>query len=197
MSEFRYWIALIMICLIPGTFAWWFSIHPFIAFWRRLGPARTLAVNFAVAALIAFAVATQRRWLLAVDFGNHVLPATVGAVLLLLALACRHRIGAKLAGATLIGLPELDPTNRPQPLLTTGPYSVVRHPRYLQLLLANWGWALLSNYLATYLLAAASIAAVWIVVGLEEAELSRRYRRQWSDYASRVPRFIPRTRRLR
>lgn len=125
------------------------------------------------------------------------LPATVGAVLLLLALACRRRIGAELAGATLIGLPELDPTNRPQPLLTTEPYSVVRHPRYLQLLLANWGWALLSNYLAAYLLAAASIAAVWIIVGLEEAELSRRYGRQWSDYAIRAPRFIPRTRRLR
>lgn len=197
MNEVRYWIALIMICVIPGSLAWWFSIHPFIAFWRRLGPARAIAVNFAFVALIAAAAATQRRWLLAAEFGNHALPAAIGAVLLILALVFRRRVGAELSGATLIGLPELDPVKRPQHLLTSGPYATVRHPRYLQLLLANWGWAFLSNYLALYLLAAASIAVVWILVRFEEAELRCRYGPEWSDYASRVPRFIPRARRLR
>lgn len=195
MNEVRYWIALIMICVIPGSLAWWFSIHPFIAFWRRVGPTRTIAVNIAIVALIGAAASTQRRWLLSVEFGNHALPATIGVVMLLLAIVFRRKVGAQLAASTLIGLPELDPAKRPQPLLTSGPYAVVRHPRYLQLLLANWGWAFLANYLALYLMTAVAVAAIWFLVHLEETELSRRYGSQWLEYARRVPRFIPRLNR--
>jgi protein-S-isoprenylcysteine O-methyltransferase Ste14 len=193
MNEVRYWIALLMLCLIPGSLAWWFSIHPFISFWRRIGTVRALALNFAIVASIAAAVATQRGWLLAVDFGNHAVPAAIGTGLLILTVMLRRKVGAELTPSTLIGLPELDPAGRPQPLLTTGPYAFVRHPRYLQLLLANFGWAFLANYLALYLASAASVAVIWILVRFEEAELSRRYGSEWTAYADRVPRFIPNT----
>lgn len=197
MNEVRYWIALVMICLIPGTIAYWLSIHPFIAFWRRAGPARTLVLHFTLAAIIAAAVATQRRWLLAAEFGNQTLPAAAGICLLILAVIFRRKIGAELKVSTLIGLPELAPSSHPQPLITTGPYSVIRHPRYVQLLLALWGWTLLANYLSLYLLSALAVAAVWVLVRLEERELSRRYGPEWSHYAHRVPRFIPRFRPVR
>lgn len=197
MNEVRYWIALLMLCLIPGSLAWWFSIHPFISFWRRIGTGPTLVLNFVIVALIAAAVATQRGWLLAVDLGNHPAPASIGLGLLILTLILRRKVGAELAPSTLIGLPELDPATRPQPLLTAGPYALVRHPRYLQLLLANFGWAFLANYLALYLVSAASVAVIWLLVRLEEAELSRRFGAEWSSYARRVPRFIPKIRNPR
>jgi len=52
--------------------------------------------------------------------------------------------------------------------------------------------ALVCNYLAVYLLLAASVPAFYLVVILEERELRDRFGEQYEQYCLRVPRFVPR-----
>jgi len=82
----------------------------------------------------------------------------------------------------------------PPALVTTGPYAVLRHPRYAELTLALLGWALLSNHLVSYLIFALWLPALWATVRLEERELHDRFGAAWQAYARRVPRFLPRWR---
>jgi protein-S-isoprenylcysteine O-methyltransferase Ste14 len=194
MGEVRYGIAVALVCPVPGTFAYWLSIHPFVRFWRRVGPRRTVALHLFVAVLIALMVASQRRWVLAVEFGNHPWLFAAAVSVLMLAAMVRKQVGAQLRLSTMMGFPELDPAGHPQPLVTAGPYARVRHPRYLQMSLVLWGWALLANYLAPYVLAVLALPWIRLLVHWEESELCARYGAEYEEYALRVPRFIPRFR---
>ena len=58
----------------------------------------------------------------------------------------------------------------------------VRHPRYLQLLLALLGGSLLAYPLAAYRACALWIPGAWGIVRLEAKELRKRYGRECEDY---------------
>ena len=60
--------------------------------------------------------------------------------------------------------------------------------------LALVGWALFANYLGLYLITALTMAALYLIVLLEERELRERFGPAYADYSARVPRFIPRRR---
>ena len=76
-------------------------------------------------------------------------------------------------------------------LVTEGPFAHTRHPRYIQVLLALIGWALLVNYASAYIVALAWIPLALLIVRLEEAELLRRFGVEYEEYAGRVARFWP------
>ena len=67
----------------------------------------------------------------------------------------------------------------------------LRHPRYVQLLLAFGAYTLLVNYIVTYLYFGVTLLAVYLVVVLEERELCERFGDEYRRYAAKVPRFIP------
>jgi protein-S-isoprenylcysteine O-methyltransferase Ste14 len=108
--------------------------------------------------------------------------------------AAAFALGAALAlwsGARLIrdggGTPfPLDPTRR---LVTAGPYSAVRNPQGIALVLLTGGEALAVNAAAVCLLPA---LAVVFLVGLaqpfEDWELRRRFGPAYEAYRTRVPR---------
>jgi protein-S-isoprenylcysteine O-methyltransferase Ste14 len=100
--------------------------------------------------------------------------------------AVRRQLGVRVQ----MGIPELDPRAE-QRLLTEGIYARVRHPRYLEMLLALLGFALVANYLAGYVVLAASALILHAVVLLEERELAERFGPAWDAYAARVPRYVP------
>jgi len=188
----RYYVALLMLSFTPGVFLFWFSIHPFVGFWRRVGAVPTLVIHYALLVLLAALVFQIRAPLLCVEFGTQPVLVGLGATLLAMAGLLRARIAKRLGGArVLTGLPELAPQTYPSRLATEGLYSRVRHPRYLQLLLALVGYALFANYLATYVVTL--LACVWVrlVVPVEERELRERFGEEYARYCERVPRFIP------
>jgi len=194
MSVFRHYLALLAVLMVPSSVLMWLVIHPFVAFWRRLGPGWTY--TFAIAASWAgvaglFAI---RRPLLAVDFGTCWFSLVVGAAALAVAGCLRVRLHRHFSNSQLLGLPELAPARFPQRLVTEGLHARVRHPRYLQFLLALGGWALVANYLASYVLLALAAIGIWFVVVLEEKELRDRFGAAYEEYCRGVPRFIPRWR---
>ena len=197
MPVMRYYLALFLLMFFPGGMLYWFSVHPFIGFWRRIGLHAALAVNGALIALVAAAVYLARRPLLSIEYGDRLPLAIAGGALLAASVAMRAVVTSRLTKKILMGLPELAPESHGVPLLTDGIYARLRHPRYAQVAVALLGGALLMNYLAAYVTCAAGLVALRLIVPIEERELRQRFGQAYDEYCARTPRFVPRFRRPR
>lgn len=76
-------------------------------------------------------------------------------------------------------------------LVTTGPYTLCRHPMYLGLFLAAAG-GLMVYRTWTLVFMCLTLAGAVVKAGKEEALLARRFGGAWFRYASEVPPWIPR-----
>ena len=191
MHIFRYILALLVVVCVPPGVALWLVIHPLAGFWRRLGPGWTYAI-LSVPTLGGIAVLfLARRTLLGADLGTNAwliaLAIPCAAIWIVLALRRRRRLTFRI----LAGWPELS-RDQPGVLLTDGIYATMRHPRYVEVVLGTASYCLIANYLGAYIVLAASMAVLYVVVLLEERELRRRFGDAYDAYARRVPRFIPR-----
>lgn len=81
-----------------------------------------------------------------------------------------------------------------QPLITHGPYALVRHPMYLGLVLASTGSLLLYQTWTTLLFAAFS-PFLLLRARREEQALAGEFGESWHEYCNRVPLLLPRLRR--
>lgn len=79
-----------------------------------------------------------------------------------------------------------------QPLITSGPFSIVRHPMYLGLNLAALGSLLLYRTWATTALVVMTPVLV-VRARREDALLERVFGDRWRRYAARVPAWLPRS----
>jgi protein-S-isoprenylcysteine O-methyltransferase Ste14 len=187
----RYYAALLLLMTAPGGMLYWFSIHPFIAFWRRIGPPATIAIHFVFMAVLASLAVLLRGPLLAVQFGTQAWLIVLAVPVFALSIVLRIQVSRHLTSRILSGIAELAPDRNPAPLLTKGPFARVRNPRYLQIMLAILAFALFSDYLAGYVVFAASIVILRIVIRMEEKELRARFGKAYDDYCTRVPRLVP------
>ena len=191
MPAVRYYVALVLLMFVPGGLLYWFSVHPFIGFWRRAGLRAASAVNCALIALVAVAVFLARRPLLSIEYGDHLPLALAGGALMAASIALRILVFARLTKTIQMGVPELAPDSHGVPLITDGIYARLRHPRYAQVAVALLGWALFTNYLAAYVGCAAGCVMLRLIVPLEERELRQRFGKAYDEYCARTPRFIP------
>ena len=192
MNTFRHVLTLLMLMFMPGAVLFWFLVHPFIRFWRRLGLRRALAIYYTLMVAFVAGVFLLRKTLLAVDFGTNPVLIAVAVPMLAASIVLRRKISRHLRFSTLGGLPELAPESHPQPLLTEGIYSRIRHPRYVEALLVMASLALIANNLASYVNWIIGIPSVLLIVRIEERELRDRFGAEYDAYCARVPRFVPR-----
>lgn len=194
MDAVRYWLTLIMIMGLAPGILFWYAIHPFSRFWRRVGPVGTYTVLMIPSGLVMYGFFLVREPMLAVDFGTSYLTI----VLSFLALAGAATIAVKrrryLTKKILTGVPELSMDRYPGTLLKRGIYGRIRHPRYVELTLFVLAYALFGNHLAGYLAFLLTPPALWLVVVFEERELEERFGEEWRNYAREVPRVIPKGR---
>lgn len=195
MDKFRYAATVVLVCMVPALFLYWPLIHGFIGFWRRLGPRRTLVIVWTGMALVACGIFQFRDHLIVGDFGTSWPLFIVGCVCLGVAGRVRALLHRQITNRLLLGVPELEPDGGGQALVREGLYARVRHPRYLQMILALLGWALIANHLAAYAVWLLWIVAVCIIVPLEDRELRARFGADYEHYMREVPRFIPKRRR--
>jgi protein-S-isoprenylcysteine O-methyltransferase Ste14 len=76
-------------------------------------------------------------------------------------------------------------------LVTSGVYSVIRHPSYLGLLVASLGWALAFRSGVGVLLAVLTIAPLLARINAEEALLRSHFGDEYDAYCARTSRLIP------
>ncbi len=195
MDTARYVFALLLVMSLPPAILLWVVIHPYARFWRTLGPTWTYVALSPFVVGFMLAVFLARRSLLAIDLGTHYW-------LLLPTFLCIGPGGwiawhrrRQLTQKILTGVPELSRDPSGGKLLTEGAYAVIRHPRYVEVVLFSAGYALFANHLASYVVALLSIPALWVVVLLEERELRSRFGQEYEEYARRVPRFVPKVSR--
>jgi protein-S-isoprenylcysteine O-methyltransferase Ste14 len=191
-DSIRHFLAVLLLVFITPAIFSWFLIHPFIRLWRRVGPGLTYTVVILFANLSALLLYLLRHRLVGGDRGFSLPLGVFGLACLILSGVMRQSLRRQLSSRTLLGLPEVAPDRMPQPLLTSGIYSRIRHPRYVQFLLGVLGYCCIVNYRSIYLLWLIWLPGIHLIVLLEERELRERFGREYEEYARRVPRFLPR-----
>ena len=194
MDTFRYGLAVALVCTLPPFLFYWPVVHGFIGFWRRRGPTFTYVVTLGAMLIGVFVLYRFRAHLFLVDYGTNWALVALGVGVVAVSVWLKIRINRVFSNKTLLGLPELDPDDHPQPLVRSGIYARVRHPRYVQFFVALGGYAIIANYLASYLVWLSWIPGVYAIVVFEERELRERFGSDYDQYSREVPRFFPKLR---
>jgi protein-S-isoprenylcysteine O-methyltransferase Ste14 len=192
MDTARYIVALLVMVTFPGAILFWFSVHPFVGFWRKLGPAASYTILVGMMVAVGVAMFVTRERVLAVEYGTNSILVAVGLLLYGVAAAISVQCRKHLKFSVLTGLPEIAPDRKAGKLLTGGVYGIVRHPRYVSVFFGLIAVALFTNYLAAYVVLGVLTPVTYIMTLLEERELRDRFGQEYVDYSRRVPRFIPR-----
>lgn len=191
MSTARYVIAVLLVISLPPAIVWWYVIHPFVGFWRKIGKPITytvMTVLFLGSVVGLFAV---RDALVLTDLGTSWIMVGVAAVLVIPAIWLAILRAKYLSFGILAGVPELDADGSGGKLLNQGIYAVIRHPRYVEIALGTLAYAAFANYLGGYILALLTIPGIHAVVVIEEKELAERFGEEYEAYRASVPRYIP------
>lgn len=195
MDTFRRILGILLVVGTPPGTLFWFALHPFIGYWRKIGIRRTYWTIGLAMVLVMTALYLLRTPLLGRDLGTRPLPMALGLALYLASVWLSVRIRKQLPNATFAGLTELRRNRAPSDLLTTGIYGQIRHPRYLATLLGGVGLALMVNHLGVYLVVAGSLSLLLVLIPLEERELVERFGGAYEAYRADVPALLPRYRR--
>ena len=166
-------------------------LHLFIGFWRRVGRPSYLILFF-LWVPIGYVLSLHSDALLWMGFPESLAVRAVGLALIVLAVVL-HAWTADLLGlkATL-GLAELDPVDVKRPLVTSGPFGVVRHPSYLAHTMFLLGTFLVAGYLAIGVIVVLDLLLTYFVtIPLEERELLKRYGAEYQAYRKTVPKLLP------
>ena len=86
-------------------------------------------------------------------------------------------------------------THRTDKIVTTGVYSIVRHPQYLGGLLAHVGISFLLSAWYSLLFTPLMVILIFLISRKEEEELVKEFGKEYEDYKEKVPMLIPRLRR--
>jgi protein-S-isoprenylcysteine O-methyltransferase Ste14 len=194
MNTVRYILAVIMLVGVSYAIPYWFIVHPFVRFWRRLGPRLAYSLLTVISLGLGVSAFLLRDRILTVDYGTSIPLIVVGVICYFIAIAIQLRVKRYLKFRILAGVPELESGGKGGTLLQEGIYARVRHPRYVSFMFGMLAIAFFTNYLAMYILIPLSAAALYLVVLLEERELRNRFGGDYVRYSERVPRFIPRLR---
>jgi protein-S-isoprenylcysteine O-methyltransferase Ste14 len=187
-------LAFVYVLLVFPAAVYCLTLHVALDCWRRMG-GRSLWFALPIWGVCDAAMLLFRHPLFAERFGRNGFTSAVGFILLILAAWLEVRTRRELGLRRLVGLAEVgSPSSRP-PLVVTGIYAKVRHPRYLGYLLGWLGVSLLAGAYGILGLAILSFLLYLMVARLEEKELEEYYGPEYSTYARAVPRFIPRWRR--
>lgn len=192
METVRYVLAVGLLTVMTPVYLYWFSIHPFIGFWRRVGPRRTLIIHASCMVLVGILIYLVRKPLLLADYGTNWKLMLLAVFPMALSVYLRVLIAKKFRGSALKGVPELANENHEGALLTTGIYSRIRHPRYVQVLCSLLAFSLICNYLGVYVLTLLGVPWAVSVAWIEEKELADRFGQRYEQYRKRVPMFLPR-----
>lgn len=192
MNDVRYVLAVMVLVSMPPAIVLWYAIHPFASWWRRLGFGWTYTILGIPTVALMVWLFVERNSLLGTDLGTNWLTFGIGVAAFAGSLMMGWKRRKLLTYGVLAGMPELSPDRYPGRVLQEGPYAVIRHPRYVEVLLGTLGYALVVNYLGIYILWLLCFPAIYVVVLLEERELRQRFGAEYEEYARRVPRFVPR-----
>ena len=138
---------------------------------------------------IGLLVFFNRDVLLGKDLGTNWPLFVIGTAMYLTTWVMEKLVRKHLKWRILVGVPELK--GESSQLIDQGIYRLVRHPRYLAILIGIVGWSLMTNYVGVYVLSLVTIPLLVAVAMLEERELVTRFGDRYIEYRKKVPQIIP------
>ena len=189
------WLDVVALVVLAFQFPiplFWLFVHPFKGFWIRHPRQAYYIVGPAVWGGVTAALIVFRDWLLADRLPHREAFWLLGAILLLLDFQLLYKVERDLGWRILVGLPELLPAQHRGRLAQEGVYALVRHPRYLGMMLAYFAAASLARAPRLFGVAVVGCLLAVLISELEERELLERLGEEYAGYRQRVPRFIPR-----
>ena len=192
MPTLRYFLGMVIVVMVPPAVFFWYLAHPLVGVWRRVGPWGSYFVLFGSLVGMGWGCWLVSDTLMGRDLGTNRWTLLPGIVLYVLSIILDVIVRKQLTLKVLIGVPELAPERVESKLLRSGIYGRVRHPRYMVVLLAVTGFALIANYSGAYLITALTVPGLYLVTVVEERELLERFGDAYRRYREEVPRFLPR-----
>jgi protein-S-isoprenylcysteine O-methyltransferase Ste14 len=123
-------------------------------------------------------------------FPFYPLANTLGAILLITGYVIH--LGYAHKEMTKYAIRAHQHSTQPRTLITSGPYSKIRHPGYLGLVLIYFGFALGFGVVWMLIPAVVFTVLTGVTAIKEERYLKERFGKEYEEYAKRVPwRFIP------
>lgn len=86
-------------------------------------------------------------------------------------------------------------THRTEKIVSSGLYSVIRHPQYFGGILAHIGITFLLSAYLSLLISPILILLNYLISRKEEKELIKEFGKEYEDYMKKVPMFIPKLRK--
>jgi protein-S-isoprenylcysteine O-methyltransferase Ste14 len=189
--------AMMMVMMWPLIPMFLIEIHYAINFWRRLC-VWTYFVILLEWLPIGYLLYSWQTVILQYEI-QIALPLRVLGVVAIAAGVILHTWTAKILGIkATISYTELKPetAEKTKSLITSGPFSVVRHPSY---------WAHTSILAGTFLITGIATVGIitlidlaityFVTTELEDQELTERFGEQYREYKKKVPKFFPKLRR--
>jgi len=150
------------------------------------GSLRVLLGGMWVALLLAYPLAFVRSWMFPARAQVPMFAAGVSLILLgsLLRRYCFRTLGEYFTGDVR--------ARADQPVIGTGPYTLIRHPSYTAGMMMFIGIGLaLGSWLSVVLLTISSVATYWYRVSIEERALANTIGEPYRDFMKTRKRFIP------
>lgn len=186
-------LGLMMIMMYPIVPIFLIELNLEINFWRRIG-VWTYGIVFLEWLPIGFTIYVIQDVFLFYQTEFSTPFVILGLVLIALAIIL-HGWTAKLIGfRATIGYTELKPDTQPgkRHLVTSGPFSVVRHPSYWAHIAIDVGLYLITGIVALGVIAVIDLIIIdFFVTRLEDNELVDRFGERYRDYQKSKPRFFP------
>ncbi len=183
-------IALIAIIWWPLIPLFWIPVHGLPRFFKRLGFYTYLlpVITWLPLAIILY---SSKNILLEYRIALPLAFNIAGWLLLCSGTFLHIWTGYLLNFWGLIGVPEIFDKFKSK-MVTSGPFSFVRHPTYLAHTMMFGGVFLLSGVVGAGLVAILDfLIAFFIIIPLEERELLNRFHEEYREYRRKVPRFFP------
>jgi protein-S-isoprenylcysteine O-methyltransferase Ste14 len=190
-------VALVVLAVWPSFGPYWLGLHGLRRFWKRFGWPALIVLWALLALLVAldlWLVFTHRAALLSLRIVPG-LASIAGWIMLAFWLLLDYWTKSSLGAARVLGICELLPparAERGRPLVTSGVYSFVRHPRYASVALLFLGLFLITGLWVLAALFACLGGWLAVVIPMEEKELTERYGEAYLSYRRRVPALLPR-----
>jgi protein-S-isoprenylcysteine O-methyltransferase Ste14 len=150
------------------------------------GSLRVLLGGMWIALLLAFFLAFMRAWMFPARLQLPLFAVGISLILLgsLLRRYCFRTLGKYFTGDVR--------ASTDQPVISTGPYTLVRHPSYTAGMMMFTGIGLaLGNWASALLLALGSVGTYWYRVTIEERALADTIGEPYRNFMKGRKRFIP------